>query len=51
VLSRRVTARQGRFSARLSLGRRAGGGYEIVARTAADVATVAGASAPLRLTV
>jgi hypothetical protein len=51
VLSRRVAARQGVFSARLSLGRRAHGRYEVIARSGAGTATVAGASAPLPVTV
>ncbi len=51
VLTRRVAVHQGRFTARLLLGRRARGRYEIVARSAADAATVAGASPPVSVAV
>ena len=51
VLSRRVAVHRGRFGARLSLGRRSRGRYVVVARAAADAATVAGASAPVAVTV
>ncbi|HWE11507.1 MAG TPA: N-acetylmuramoyl-L-alanine amidase [Solirubrobacteraceae bacterium] len=51
ALSRRVAVHRGTFSARLSLGRRARGRYEVVARSAADAATVAAASAPVTVTV
>jgi hypothetical protein len=52
VLTLHVAVRQGRFSARLALPRRArSGSFVIVARTAADVANAAGASAPLAVTL
>jgi hypothetical protein len=51
VLSRRVAVHGGTFNARLSLGRRARGRYEVVARSGADSTTVAGASAPVTVTV
>ncbi|HET8979220.1 MAG TPA: N-acetylmuramoyl-L-alanine amidase [Solirubrobacteraceae bacterium] len=51
ALSRRVAVRAGKFSARLSLGRRARGRYVVIARSAADRATLAGHSAPVHLTV
>ncbi|HWD74248.1 MAG TPA: N-acetylmuramoyl-L-alanine amidase [Solirubrobacteraceae bacterium] len=51
VTSRRVAVHHGTFTARLSLGRRARGQYEVVARSRADTATVAGASAPVTATV
>ncbi|HEX4010566.1 MAG TPA: N-acetylmuramoyl-L-alanine amidase [Solirubrobacteraceae bacterium] len=52
VLSRTVTARRGEFAARLSLGRRpAHGTYAIVARTALDDATAAGASPAVQVAV
>jgi hypothetical protein len=51
ALSRRVAVHRGTFSARLSLGRRARGRYEVVARSGADTATVSGASAPVTVTV
>ncbi len=51
VLTRRVAVHRGRFTARLALGRRAHGRYEIVARSAADAVTVAGASPPVSVAV
>ncbi len=51
VLTRKTAVRQGRFTARLSLGRRARGSYLILARTSADAISAAGASAPVSLTV
>jgi N-acetylmuramoyl-L-alanine amidase len=51
VLSRRAAVHGGRFAARLSLGRRARGRYEIVARSPADAATAAGASPPVVVTL
>jgi N-acetylmuramoyl-L-alanine amidase len=52
ALSRTVTARRGAFAARLSLGHRpVRGTYLIVARTALDNATAAGASPPVRVTL
>ena len=47
VLSHRTAVHDGQFSARLALGRRAHGHYEIVARSRADAVTVAGASPPV----
>ncbi len=47
VLSRRVAVHRGRFRARLSLGRRARGRHEIVARSPADAVSAAGASPPV----
>ena len=49
--SGRATVRRGAFAARLSLGARAHGQYVVVARAAADEETLAGASAPLELTI
>ncbi|MFZ0092134.1 MAG: N-acetylmuramoyl-L-alanine amidase, partial [Solirubrobacteraceae bacterium] len=51
VLSRAVAARRGAFTARLDLGARAHGDYVIVARTAADALSAAGASAPVTVTL
>ncbi|MGH2876711.1 MAG: N-acetylmuramoyl-L-alanine amidase, partial [Solirubrobacteraceae bacterium] len=51
VVTRHADARTGSFSARLSLGRRARGRYVVVARSALDANTDAGASAPLTVTV
>jgi hypothetical protein len=51
VLTRTASVHQGRFTARLALGRAAHGGYVIVARTAADAQTAAGASPPLSVSV
>jgi hypothetical protein len=51
VLRRRVAVHHGQFSARLALGRRARGRYEIVARTAAGAVTAAGASPPVSVTL
>jgi hypothetical protein len=51
VLTQPVTARNGRFTARLALPRRAGhGSFVVLARTAIDVESAAGASPPLALT-
>ena len=51
VSSRRLQARGGTFRARVSLGRAPRGQYVIVARAAADAVSLAGASAPVALTV
>ena len=51
VQTRRVSAVRGTFSARLSLGRRARGTYEIVARTPLDVVSAPGASAPVTVSL
>jgi hypothetical protein len=51
VLTKRVTVRRGSFATRLNLGRAARGNYLIVARTAADTFTAAGASPPLSVLV
>jgi hypothetical protein len=50
VSSRRVAARGGTFSARVSLGSKPRGQYVIVARAAADAVSLAGASAPVTVT-
>jgi hypothetical protein len=51
VSSRRLEAAGGRFDAAVSLGRQPRGQYVIVARAAADDVSLAGASAPVTLTV
>jgi hypothetical protein len=51
VSSRRLEAAGGRFDAAVSLGRQPRGQYVIVARAAADDISLAGASAPVTLTV
>jgi hypothetical protein len=51
VLTKRVTVRQGSFATRLNVGRAARGNYLIIARTAADIVTAAGASAPVAVTL
>jgi len=52
VVSRSVPAHGGAFASRLALGRkRVPGDYVIVARTALDTATAAGASPPVRVTL
>jgi hypothetical protein len=51
ALTKRVTVRRGSFAPRLNVGRAARGNYLIIARTAADTVTAAGASAPLAVTL
>ncbi len=51
VATRKVAVRQGRFTARLSLGPKAAGEYVIFAETAADAVSAAGVSAPVMVTV
>lgn len=51
VATQAVRVRHGGFTVRVALPRRARGEFVIVARTAADVANAAGASAPVAVTV